>query len=85
MSVHLRRTPKTRPARRRRSGPEAVHARARQASEATAPLAGADEQRARGAGGPQDQALYGCSCGCAFRAAVTASVRCPRCDEPVAW
>jgi hypothetical protein len=90
MSVHLRRTSKPRPARRERSGPAGLHARPRQASEAALPeavvsQAGPDELRARHAGGPQDQALYGCSCGCAFQAAVSASVRCPRCDQPVAW
>lgn len=90
MTVHLRRNPKPRPGRRERSGPPVLHARPRPASEvaapdAAAPQAGADEHRARHAGGPQDHALYGCSCGCGFHAAVSASVRCPRCDQPVAW
>jgi hypothetical protein len=33
----------------------------------------------------QDAALYTCSCGYVFKAAVTTSVGCPRCGTPQAW
>jgi hypothetical protein len=66
---------------RRRSGPEAVHARPRPDQ----PEAGADELRARSSGGPEDKALYSCECGCAFQARVSASVRCPHCGAAQAW
>jgi hypothetical protein len=88
MASHLRRKPAPTPrTRRQRSGPPALHIRWRAggSTEAEAPRAGADELRARNAGGPQDQALYGCSCGCSFAADVSASVPCPRCGELQAW
>jgi hypothetical protein len=88
MAVHLRRTPKPTPrTRRERSGPPAMHIRWRAggSAEAEAPSAGADELRARNSGGPQDQALYNCSCGSSFAADVSASVHCPRCGETQAW
>jgi hypothetical protein len=87
MTVHLRRTSTPRTARRERSGPSALHLRWRPggSTEAEAPRAGADELRARHSGGPQDQALYACGCGCSFAADVSASVRCPRCSEFLAW
>ncbi len=77
--------------RRDRSGPADAHVRSRPAAEeeeAVAdplPSAGADEVRARAAGGPEDRALYECECGSHFMAPVSASVRCPRCGEPQAW
>lgn len=40
---------------------------------------------AKRAGGPQDNALYTCSCGCAFTAAVSTSVGCPHCGTSQAW
>ncbi|MEA2126382.1 MAG: hypothetical protein QOI80_3164 [Solirubrobacteraceae bacterium] len=40
---------------------------------------------ARRAGGPQDQALYECSCGTSFTAAVSTSVGCPHCGSGQAW
>jgi rubrerythrin len=43
------------------------------------------EERARRAGGPEDHALYTCSCGYAFEADVSASVRCPHCGDEQAW
>lgn len=49
---------------------------------APAPAAQSREKRA---GGPQDRALYGCACGVAFQAPVSASVRCPHCGDPQAW
>jgi hypothetical protein len=87
MTVHLRRTSTPRTARRERSGPSALHMgwRPGVSTEAQAPCAGADELRARHSGGPQDQALYACACGCSFAADVSASVRCPRCNELLAW
>jgi hypothetical protein len=40
---------------------------------------------ARRAGGPEDCALYSCTCGFAFKAAVTTSVGCPHCGTEQAW
>ena len=40
---------------------------------------------ARRAGGPQDHALYQCSCGTAFTAEVSTSVGCPHCGSDQAW
>ena len=40
---------------------------------------------ARRAGGPQDRALYACSCGYAFKAPVSTSVGCPQCGSRQAW
>ena len=40
---------------------------------------------AKRAGGPQDNAFYTCSCGCAFTAAVSTSVGCPHCGTSQAW
>jgi hypothetical protein len=40
---------------------------------------------ARRAGGPQDKALYECSCGTVFTAAVSTSVDCPVCGDDQAW
>ena len=44
-----------------------------------------DTARHRRAGGPEDRALYHCSCGYVFRADVTASVGCPSCGQAQAW
>ena len=41
--------------------------------------------RERAAGGPQDRALYGCSCGYAFLATVEAGVHCPHCSAEQSW
>ena len=41
--------------------------------------------RERAAGGPQDNAYYRCSCGCAFVAHVEAGVHCPHCDDEQTW
>ena len=46
---------------------------------------GADERRAREAGGPIDRAEYVCGCGYVFDAAVSTSVTCPRCGGHQAW
>ena len=34
---------------------------------------------------PEDQALYRCECGYAFKAEVTTSVGCPHCGTSQAW
>lgn len=39
----------------------------------------------RQGGGLQDQALYSCSCGYVFNAAVSTSVGCPHCGGTQAW
>jgi hypothetical protein len=41
--------------------------------------------RAKRSGGPEDQALYSCSCGYAFKAEVSTSVGCPHCGTHQAW
>ncbi|MBI5105712.1 MAG: zinc ribbon domain-containing protein [Solirubrobacterales bacterium] len=43
------------------------------------------ERRMREAGGPEDTALYRCSCGYAFEADVSTSVACPHCGTGQAW
>lgn len=45
----------------------------------------AAERRMRRAGGPQDTALYPCSCGYVFEAPVTTTVSCPNCSSDLAW
>jgi hypothetical protein len=45
----------------------------------------ADERRAREAGGPEDRAMYTCSCGYVFQAEVSTSVACPHCGTGQAW
>ncbi|MGI8595659.1 MAG: hypothetical protein ACR2ML_15125 [Solirubrobacteraceae bacterium] len=80
--MNVRLSPKLRPsstrrALRRRGGEPDAPARS--------PRAIRPEDRVRRAGGPQDRALYACSCGYAFEASVTASVHCPRCGGEQAW
>ncbi|HET8756899.1 MAG TPA: hypothetical protein VFM58_12850 [Solirubrobacteraceae bacterium] len=41
--------------------------------------------RAKRSGGPEDKALYSCSCGYAFKAEVSTSVGCPHCGTSQAW
>ncbi len=41
--------------------------------------------RARGAGGPQDRALYRCACGHASVQAVSTTVACPACGSAQDW
>jgi hypothetical protein len=41
--------------------------------------------RAKRSGGPEDTALYSCSCGYAFKAEVSTSVGCPHCGTSQAW
>jgi hypothetical protein len=43
------------------------------------------ERRHRDAVTPEDTALYGCSCGFQFQAAVSTSVSCPHCGTGQAW
>jgi hypothetical protein len=45
----------------------------------------AETRDARRGGGPEDQALYSCMCGYAFKAKVTTSVDCPHCGVEQAW
>jgi rubrerythrin len=45
----------------------------------------ADERRARESGGPDDRAMYTCSCGYVFEADVSTSVSCPHCGAGQAW
>jgi rubrerythrin len=45
----------------------------------------ADERRARESGGPDDRAMYTCSCGYVFEADVSTSVACPHCGAGQAW
>jgi hypothetical protein len=40
---------------------------------------------AKAAGGPNDKAVYKCSCGNEFEAAVSTSVQCPNCGTGQAW
>jgi hypothetical protein len=41
--------------------------------------------RAKRSGGPEDRALYNCSCGYVFKADVSTSVGCPQCGTSQAW
>jgi hypothetical protein len=43
------------------------------------------QARAKRSGGPEDTALYSCSCGYAFKAPVSTSVGCPHCGTSQAW
>jgi hypothetical protein len=45
----------------------------------------ADERRVRESGGPDDRAMYTCSCGYVFEADVSTSVACPHCGAGQAW
>jgi hypothetical protein len=45
----------------------------------------AETRDARRGGGPEDEALYSCMCGYAFKAEVTTSVGCPHCGTEQAW
>ena len=45
----------------------------------------AADARARRSAAVQDEALYRCPCGCAFKAEVTTSVGCPHCGTGQAW
>ena len=48
-------------------------------------LRASERMRARRTPGPEDQALYRCECGYAFKADVTTSVGCPHCGTNQAW
>ena len=45
----------------------------------------AHERRARESGGPEDHAMYTCTCGYVFQAKVSTSVACPHCGAGQAW
>src|SRR4051812_47879934 len=47
--------------------------------------ASAGRERNKRANVSQDAALYSCSCGYVFKAAVTTSVGCPHCGSAQAW
>lgn len=47
--------------------------------------AAALQRRIRDSGGPEDHALYTCSCGYAFEADVRADVACPHCGTQQTW
>lgn len=51
----------------------------------TAAPESAETRAARRGGGPEDEALYSCMCGFAFKATVTTSVGCPHCGTEQAW
>lgn len=59
--------------------------RAARRRERVRPVVSAAQARARRSGGPQDQALYRCACGYAFKAEVSTSVGCPHCGSAQAW
>src|SRR3954452_24306594 len=48
-------------------------------------LRASERLRARRTPAPEDQALYRCECGFAFKAEVTTSVGCPHCGTDQAW
>jgi cytochrome c5 len=50
-----------------------------------APRVHVAQARAQRSGGPDDRALYSCSCGFAFKAPVTTTVGCPQCGQAQAW
>jgi rubrerythrin len=73
---------------RRRSGVlRRTHAPVRNEPPAPAPVEPdlADERRARESGGPEDNAMYTCTCGYVFEAKVSTSVACPHCGAGQAW
>jgi hypothetical protein len=74
--MHLTR-PTSRPRR-----PRAAHARPEPAPR---PASVHAQARAKRSGGPEDLALYTCSCGYVFKAEVTTSVGCPECGVSQAW
>ncbi|HWT23137.1 MAG TPA: hypothetical protein VN213_06495 [Solirubrobacteraceae bacterium] len=49
------------------------------------PREAAERRDARRGGGPQDRALYTCSCGYVWTALVSTSVDCPHCGGEQAW
>lgn len=79
----LRRTHRRSIIRRRimRRG-EAVHAPGAEVGAGCEP---GEVGRARSAGGPEDVAMYACSCGYCFDAAVSTTVCCPHCGTGQAW
>jgi rubrerythrin len=48
-------------------------------------LRASERMRAQRTPAPEDQALYRCECGYAFKAEVTTSVGCPHCGTDQAW
>ena len=92
MSVITRTKTSTSLLRRRRGAspadvpPAAPAAPATSGGHAEPPAAALDTRaRSRVAEHPQDEAVYNCSCGFVFCAAVSASVGCPHCGDAQAW
>jgi rubrerythrin len=73
--------------RRRSGGRRRRHEQTREEPVAPAPEEPdlSDERRARESGGPEDRAMYTCSCGYVFEANVSTSVACPNCGAGQAW
>ena len=59
--------------------------RSRRRAGRTRPVVCASTVDAQRCGHTEDQALYACECGYAFRAEVTTSVGCPHCGTQQAW
>jgi len=76
---------------RKKSGPRRGETRLLRQTRSAAPLQApaprqrTGEDRVREAGGPQDLALYRCSCGKTFAGDVSTSVACPSCGTAQAW
>ena len=92
MTVSTRTKTSTSLLRRRRGAspvdlsPAAPAAPATSGDRAEPPVAALDTRaRNRAAERPQDEAVYNCSCGFVFSAAVSASVGCPHCGDAQAW
>jgi hypothetical protein len=62
-----------------------IHSILRDIPQAAPPRTNHVQARAQRSGGPEDRALYSCSCGCAFKAPVTTTVGCPHCGLTQAW
>jgi hypothetical protein len=67
------------------SPPDAPEARAPAVPAPAGGLELFDERRMRESGGPDDRAMYTCSCGYVFEADVSTSVTCPHCGTGQAW
>ena len=87
MTVHTRHPPHSQdpPAHRTPRAAQRA-ARSAPAPDRSPRRRGASPQaRERDAGGPEDLALYRCSCGYVFEAAVSTTVGCPHCGGTQAW
>jgi hypothetical protein len=82
LTTHLPRKSRHERAERRRAARAQDAPPAREAPQARV---AAEHRDARRGGGPQDRALYTCSCGYAWTTAVSTSVECPHCRAEQAW